>query len=796
MSTVRTPRSHRLKSPEVAVGIVIALLLGVVSVVTRPSGTAPTLISTGVSIGTAPVTVDPLPTAQIDGVAWSQVVSGNTVFVGGQFQNARPAGSAPGQNLQVRKNLMSYDITTGNLTSWAPRLNAQARVTALSPDGKTLYVGGDFTVAAQKKRTRIAAFDVATGNLITTFAPQLDAAVKAIYATNSTVFVGGSFTTANGKSRNRLAAFTAKRGVLLNWNPSANATVAAIVLTPDRSGFIIGGSFTKLGGIDAYGMGRVEASTGKGQPWAINQVVRNAGLNGSVTSLSTDGTNIYGTGFAFSNIKSTFEGMFAANPTDGSVVWIEDCHGDSYSAFPQSGVLYVASHAHDCERMGGFPQTAASQRATAFTTTADRLLTPNLAKTYVSYQGYAAPSLLNWFPLIPEGTYTGQKQAAWNVTGNSDYVVYGGEFPSVNNVAQQGLVRFGLRGAHPNGYGPERAGDDWVPDAESQQSGSARVGFQMNWDRDDATLNYEVLRQRIDVPEAETTVWSGPLTSTFYDRPFLQFGDTGMWGYGVYEYRIRATDSSGNSAVSARTRVTVEYPVSVSNYRDRVRGLNASFYWRLGEAAGTTKAFDWWGGSDGIVGSDVDAGVPGAVDGGQAYRFNGAPASNVMFPTGSYGPESFTVQAFVQTYALQKGEIIGFGDSNKSLPTEPLSAINDRTLYLQSDGTVAFGTYDSYSLTAHTLSSPNPINDGVWHQITGTFTAGAMNLYVDGVLVASRTDVAHAANQYGYWQLGGDRIKLFTGLDKSLNFQGNIDEAAVYPTALSGADIAALYALR
>ena len=92
------------------------------------------------------VAADGLPTVQINGVVWSQVVVGNTVFVGGSFTRARPAGAAPGTSETVRNNLLSYDIRTGALnTSFAPSLNAQALVVAASPDGTRLYVGGDFT---------------------------------------------------------------------------------------------------------------------------------------------------------------------------------------------------------------------------------------------------------------------------------------------------------------------------------------------------------------------------------------------------------------------------------------------------------------------------------------------------------------------------------------------------------------------------------------------------------------------------------------------------------------------------
>lgn len=38
-------------------------------------------------------TAAPLPTVQIDGVAWGQLVVGDVVYVVGSFSNARPAGA-------------------------------------------------------------------------------------------------------------------------------------------------------------------------------------------------------------------------------------------------------------------------------------------------------------------------------------------------------------------------------------------------------------------------------------------------------------------------------------------------------------------------------------------------------------------------------------------------------------------------------------------------------------------------------------------------------------------------------
>ena len=53
------------------------------------------------------------------------------------------------------------------------------------------------------------------------------------------------------------------------------------------------------------------------------------------------------------------------------------------------------------------------------------------------------------------GSYTGQNQAAWRLSGNADYLVLGGEFPLVNGTKQQGLVRFARSGLAPNKRGIE-----------------------------------------------------------------------------------------------------------------------------------------------------------------------------------------------------------------------------------------------------------------------------------------------------------------------------------------------------
>src|ERR1022692_647749 len=113
----------------------------------------------------ATVSDDALPTVQINGTVWAQVTVGNTVYVAGSFTSARPAGSAAGTNEVPRANLLAYDITTGALTNFNHTLNAQALTIAASPDGTTLYVGGQFTTVDGIAHSRLASFNLTTGAL-------------------------------------------------------------------------------------------------------------------------------------------------------------------------------------------------------------------------------------------------------------------------------------------------------------------------------------------------------------------------------------------------------------------------------------------------------------------------------------------------------------------------------------------------------------------------------------------------------------------------------------------------------
>ncbi len=504
----------------------------------------------------ATVSADALPTVQINGVVWSQVTVGTTVYATGSFTSARPAGAPAGTNETPRANLLAYNITTGRLiTTFHHVLNGQGLFVTVSPDGSRIYVGGDFTKVDGQSHGHIAAFSTANGSLISSFKAATNSTVDALAVTNATVYAGGIFTAALGSNRLRLAAFAASTGALLTWAPTADDhKVATMVLTPDRSRVIVGGKFTTINGHPAYGLGALNPVTGALLPWVVGSTVRDAGLNAGISSLRTDGHQIYGTGFVF-GAGGNLEGSFAVDPDTGKIHWIEDCHGDSYDTYPAGPLLYLVSHSHYCGNIGGFPQTTpwTFHRATAFTTAATGTITRNPIAGYANYAGKPAPTLLYWFPILTAGTFTGQDQAGWSVTGSSGYISIGGEFPKVNGVAQQGLVRFAVRSLAPNKLGPRYA-TTLTPTVVSPSPGTARVSWTATYDVDNTALTYKVVRDG----KTASPVYTTTVDSSAWHTPTVGFTDSGLVHGSTHSYRVYVYDPLGNSTAGSSRSVVVK----------------------------------------------------------------------------------------------------------------------------------------------------------------------------------------------------------------------------------------------
>ncbi len=132
--------------------------------------------------------------------------SGNTMFVGGNFSYVQQDASGTGRVTQPY--LAAFDVNTGELvTSFKPVLNEQVRALATLPNG-TVVAAGDFTSANGAPATAIVGLDPVTGATSSTFKVTLEnritgdtLRIRSLDVAGPWLYIGGAVTHFAGGSR-------------------------------------------------------------------------------------------------------------------------------------------------------------------------------------------------------------------------------------------------------------------------------------------------------------------------------------------------------------------------------------------------------------------------------------------------------------------------------------------------------------------------------------------------------------------------------------------------------------------
>jgi Concanavalin A-like lectin/glucanases superfamily/Domain of unknown function (DUF1929)/Glyoxal oxidase N-terminus/Galactose oxidase, central domain/Kelch motif len=233
-------------------------------------------------------------------------------------------------------------------------------------------------------------------------------------------------------------------------------------------------------------------------------------------------------------------------------------------------------------------------------------------------------------------------------------------------------------------------------------------------------------------------------------------------------YMLFVVSSSGVPSVASWVMVG-DSGGSASYYETVLADLPAG-YWRLGETTGG--AVDETGGPAGTYNGGLVRGVPGALlgDSNPAARFDGVDdyvsvPDHASLDVG----DSFTYELWVRRGVargvsqriIHKGggaAALGFGTNNK--------------LVLVPGGSGASAI----------ASSSIAINDSNWHHVVATKSGASAHIYLDGVdVTAPGTNTTTTSNATA---LNIGRATTGTGY-----FDGDIDELAIYPVALTQAQV-------
>jgi signal peptidase I len=212
----------------------------------------------------------------------------------------------------------------------------------------------------------------------------------------------------------------------------------------------------------------------------------------------------------------------------------------------------------------------------------------------------------------------------------------------------------------------------------------------------------------------------------------------------------------------------------------------AALAWDFAEKEGPSVLDSSGNGRDGLLGAGADR-IDGSCGDNPFVSFATATTDSVVHSTAAVtAPDEFAIELWFRTDRAQ-GRLFGFTGT----PTGPTGAY-DRNFYIGSDGRLVFGVWDTS--IAKVVQSPNRIDDASWHHAVGQFRAGQLELYLDGTLVASRTDVATAVSYRGFWRAGHGQIEqTWPNAPSNSAFVGSIDSVRVHHGLLTSAQIAARF---
>src|SRR4051794_32943243 len=664
-------RVRRLWQAALAGALAVPLAL---PAVTSPAANLPTTIDaapvSNVS-GATPLPATATPMWQTNGTVWAMAYSAGKLYIAGNFTKARPPGIAPGGVGEVTvKNLIAIDTATGNYVStFKHTANKIVYGLSVSPDGNTLYAGGDFTTVDGLIRNQVASFDLTkSASPLTTFAPAMSGQrVRALSATNSAVYLAGAFITAGGSPRVGAAAFS-PTGALLPWNPQLDKPAGqSVVALPGGDRVYVGGNFNKANGDLHRALVLVDATNGANLPQQEKIFPEDCSVT-ACTNFSTVKSLVYANGYVYAGAEGTgygwFDGTVKLDPNDGTVKFKDNCLGATQAVAVVGTNLYAGSHSHDCSDVqGGFPQ-APLQRGWHHLISED------------TETGIVQP----WFPNTNAGpsidplTELGPRAMATD--GTSLFV--GGSFTTVNDQAQQSLARFAPRTATAKGAAPVVPA---APVATSNGKGTILVKFAGSYDLDDGQLTYKLYRDSTVVQ-----TWNDAMARWWFVPQFTYLDKV----TGTHTYTVTATDGAGQTtAKSVGGTATAISATTNGGYPAAVKAQNPAIYWQLEESPGAATVAD--SGANGVTGTPqrgVTFGAGGVTPGTKAADVKDAVIS--VNKDAEAVPNTFSMELWFRTTSNTGGRLMGYGNSNSGNSVQ-----YDPFLYMDGGGQLIFGTWNN-----------------------------------------------------------------------------------------------------
>ncbi len=211
-------------------------------------------------------------------------------------------------------------------------------------------------------------------------------------------------------------------------------------------------------------------------------------------------------------------------------------------------------------------------------------------------------------------------------------------------------------------------------------------------------------------------------------------------------------------------------------------------FWLLDETSGQYASDRSGNDRTGQYYGSLALGTPGGLPRNPGTAVDNTGGRVVLGTQAVAAPSAYSIELWFRTTARSQGYLAGFED-DRDASYSLFGSDADRAVTMESSGRLTFGNWPWRS---QAITTPNAYNDGAWHHLVVTSTAGrATTIYVDGAAVASGT-TSTLLSYSGFWRVGQGSI----GWLNTPAFNGDLDNVAIYHFTLPATRVAAHWAAR
>jgi outer membrane protein assembly factor BamB len=250
----------------------------------------------------------------------------NTVFVGGKFTRV----SGPNGTFK-RRGAAAFDLRTGKILKWNPRVKGTVRSLAVRREG--VYLAGTFGKVGKQNRRNLARVSAKGKGKVQKLKINIVGQIHSVDVGRHSVYLGGDFTKINNKRRARLAAVSRKTGKLTKWRPKVDRVVFDLDYT--KAGVYAAGRFMRVNG--STDSPWLTLLNGKGRGGRVTTF--NSKVQRQVIDLVVTKSRVY-----VAEAGNHGGGLAAVDRRNGRKLWEERMDGDVQAVTVIGGDIYIGGH--------------------------------------------------------------------------------------------------------------------------------------------------------------------------------------------------------------------------------------------------------------------------------------------------------------------------------------------------------------------------------------------------------------------------------------------------------------------